>query len=139
MAAWDGRVRVWGEVIPLVDLPRKDLEALRALMTEVTFEKGDVLMQEKAAGREAFLITDGNVTVSRGKKKLAELGPGNLVGEMALIVDEPRSATVVAKGAVKAYSIPRSKFAKVLDRPSVWWMVARFLSARLRDENLATV
>lgn len=137
MAAWDGRVKVWGEVIPLVDLPRKDLEALRALMTEVSFEPGDLVMQEQTAGREAFLIIDGNVTVTRGTKKLAELGPGNLVGEMALIVDEPRSATVTAKGRVRAYAIPRAKFAKVLDRPSVWWMVARFLSARLRDENLA--
>jgi CRP-like cAMP-binding protein len=137
--AWDGRVKVWGEVVPLDQLPRKDLEALRAVRKEVSFPKGAVLMSEGEPGREAFLITEGTVSVKRGRKKIAELGPGNLVGEMALIVDEPRSATVTALEAVRAYSVPRSKFSQVLERPTVWWLVARFLAQRLRDENAIAV
>jgi CRP-like cAMP-binding protein len=77
--------------------------------------------------------------VKRGRKKIAELGPGNLVGEMALIVDEPRSATVTALEPVRAYSVPRSKFSQVLERPTVWWLVAKFLAQRLRDENAIAV
>ena len=133
--AWDGSVKVWGEVVPLESLPRKDFEALRAVRKEVSFGKGDALMKEGEPGREAYLITDGRVSVKRGKRKIAELGPGNLVGEMALIVDEPRSATVTALEPVRAYAVPRSQFSRVLERPTVWWLVARFLAQRLREEN----
>ena len=133
--AWDGRVMVWGEVVPLDQLPRKDLDALIAVRKEVSFDKGAVLMAEGEPGREAYLITEGHVSVKRGRKKIAELGPGNLVGEMALIVDEPRSATVTALEPVRAYSVPRSKFSAVLERPTVWWLVAKFLAQRLRAEN----
>src|SRR4026208_64565 len=108
--AWDGKVKGWGEVVPLDELPKKDFEALRAARTEVSFAKGDVLMSEGEPGREAFIITDGTLSVKRGRKKIAELGPGNLVGEMALIVDEPRTATVTALEPVRAYSVPRSQF-----------------------------
>jgi CRP-like cAMP-binding protein len=137
--SWDGKVKVWGEVVPLESLPKKDFQALLDVRKEVAFSRGSVLMQEGAAGREAFLITSGKVSVKRGRKTIAELGPGNLVGEMALIVDEPRSATVTALEEVRAYSVPRSQFAKVLDRPSVWWLVAKFLAQRLRDENVIAV
>lgn len=137
--AWDGSVKVWGKVVPLDELPRKDFEMLLSVRKDVSFDKGDVLMKEKEPGREAFLITEGRVSVKRGRKVIAELGPGNLVGEMALIVDEPRSATVTALEDVRAYSVPRSQFARVLERPSVWWLVARFLAQRLRDENMISV
>jgi CRP-like cAMP-binding protein len=99
--AWDRKVHVFGEVLPLDELPRKDLDALRSVREEVSFGKGDVLMREQEPGREAFLIIEGKVSVRRGKKKVAELRPGNLVGETALIVDERRSATVVAEGPVR--------------------------------------
>ena len=137
--SWDGRVHVFGEELPLADLPRKDLEALRTLRKEVAFKKGDVLMRENEPGREAYLITDGTVSVKRGRKHLADVGPGHLVGEMALLLDEPRNATVTAKEAVLAYEIPRTAFARILDKsPAIWWLAAGVLARRLRAQNLSS-
>jgi CRP-like cAMP-binding protein len=137
--SWDGRVRVFGDVVALEDLPPKDLEALRAVRKQRSFKKGDVLMRENDPGREAYLITDGTVSVKRGRKHLADVGPGHLVGEMALLLDEPRNATVTANEDVRAYEIPRAAFARVLDKsPAIWWLAAGVLARRLRAENLAS-
>lgn len=136
--SWDGRVHVFGDHVPLEDLPARDLEALRAVRKQVSFEKGDVLMRENDPGREAYLITQGTVSVKRGRRHLADVGPGHLVGEMALLLDEPRNATVTAKNHVRAYEISRPAFARVLDKsPALWWMAAGVLARRLRAENLS--
>jgi CRP-like cAMP-binding protein len=135
--SWDGRVHVFGNVVPLDELPRKDIDALRAARKEVSFKKGDVLMRQDEPGRAAYLITSGSVAVKRGRKHLADVGPGNLVGEMALLVDEPRNATVTANDDVRAYEISRAAFARVLDKsPAIWWLAAGVLARRLREENL---
>lgn len=76
-----------------------------------TFEVGATLMREGEVGHEAFMITAGRCRVFRsvdgGREEIATLGPGDVVGEMALLLDEPRGATVEAIDAVSATVLDR--------------------------------
>lgn len=83
-----------------------------------TFVPGDVLLREGDTGEAAYLIESGHVEISKmvdGRRVvLNTLGPGAIVGEMALIDRAPRSATVTAAGKTVALVIDRKVFDKVL-------------------------
>ncbi len=75
---------------------------------------GEVVIREGDKGDELFIVLDGNVLVSRGGQSLTQLGPGEHVGEMALIRSVPRSATVTAVGPAELITIRRSEFFEIL-------------------------
>jgi PPM family protein phosphatase len=75
---------------------------------------GDRVIVEGDKGDELFIVLDGKVRVSRGEQTLTDLGPGEHVGEMALIRSVPRSATVAAVGAAALIAIRRADFFEIL-------------------------
>ena len=75
---------------------------------------GDVVIREGDKGDELFIVLEGKVLVSRGGQALTHLGPGEHVGEMALIRSVPRSATVTAVGAAELIAIRRADFFEIL-------------------------
>jgi PPM family protein phosphatase len=79
-----------------------------------THEDGDVVIREGDKGDELFIVLDGKVAVSRGAQVLTHLGPGEHVGEMALIRSVPRSATVSAVGPAELIAIRRGDFFEIL-------------------------
>ncbi|MGN6472519.1 MAG: cyclic nucleotide-binding domain-containing protein [Mycobacteriales bacterium] len=111
-------------------LSRRALARVDALLTPVAFRDGDVLCEEGKLGREAFIIVSGEVEVSRGEEHLATLGPGAVVGEMALIGQAPRNATVTAAGVVDALVMSAQEFASVLAEPEVAFEVRRVVAER---------
>ncbi|MCO4772429.1 MAG: cyclic nucleotide-binding domain-containing protein [Deltaproteobacteria bacterium] len=88
-----------------------------------TFSDGDVLIEEGADGSSILFISEGEVQVTRAGANLAVLTVGAAIGEMALLDPAPRSATVVAKGAVEVIE---------LDRATVWGMLAAGDSAAVK-------
>jgi serine/threonine protein phosphatase PrpC/CRP-like cAMP-binding protein len=92
---------------------RELLRVMQAVEVRV-YEEGDVVIQEGDRGDEFFIVLDGQVCVSRGGAKLTHLGPGEHVGEMALIRSVPRSATVTAAGPAELIAIRRSDFFEIL-------------------------
>jgi CRP-like cAMP-binding protein len=100
-------------------LSRRALARVDALLTPVVFNDGDVLCVEGKLGREAFVIVDGEVEVSRGADHVATLGGGSVVGELALLGHGPRTATVTAAGRVEALVMSAQEFASVLAEPVV--------------------
>ncbi len=81
--------------VPLFrDLPRKDLEKLAMHSDVVDVPAGRVLMHQGQPGSEAFVVLGGVVVVRRNGRKVTELGPGAIVGELALLDQGPRTATV---------------------------------------------
>lgn len=80
--------------------PRSELQRIESLLTAVRLESGTTLIRQGDAGREFIVIGQGTARVTRTEDgapvELAQLGPGSFVGEMALLADQPRSATVVA-------------------------------------------
>jgi PPM family protein phosphatase len=78
------------------------------------YKDADLVIKEGDKGDELFIVLDGTVRVSRGDQKLTELGPGEHVGEMALIRSVPRSATVSAVGPAELIAIRRADFFEIL-------------------------
>ncbi len=113
------------------------------LMTRVdscAYAPGTIIFHEGATGDRAILIWDGEVAVVKGDLAtptlLAFRGPGALIGEMALIDDAPRSATVVAISTVRALCIERSRFEDFLrDVPTLGLSIMFNLTQRLRKAH----
>jgi PPM family protein phosphatase len=78
------------------------------------YKDGDVVIREGDKGDELFIVLEGKVLVSRGGHPLTHLGPGEHVGEMALIRSVPRSATVTSVGPAELIAIRRTDFFEIL-------------------------
>ena len=86
------------------------VEHLAARLVPATFDDGAWLIREGDRGVEYLLIDTGTVHVSRGGQNLRTLGPGAGIGEIALLHDVPRTASVLAIGPVTAFSLDRDAF-----------------------------
>ena len=104
-----------------------------------TFEAGDVVVTEGDRGTSMFAIADGQVQVCRereggGLSTVAQLGPGRVFGEVALVSDAPRMATVVARTTVRALELARADVLRVGWRhPPIVGAVERFCRERALD------
>ncbi len=126
--------------IPLfAQCSKKDLRDITRLTEEVAFDEGTVVMREGERGSEVFVIVDGTLDVSRGGEgNLAEVAAGQVVGEIALLSNQPRSATVTAATSVRALRIGGADFLDLLERmPLLWLKITRALADRIaNDERL---
>lgn len=121
------------------NLDKKELRLLAKTCTERQFPAGAVLMQEGEAGAGLFILIEGKVhiTQSAGQgqppRDLATLGAGEVVGEMALLDDLPRSATVTAIDPSRCLLVPVWDFRATLrESPDIAIKLLTQLSKRLR-------
>jgi CRP-like cAMP-binding protein len=113
---------------------KKELQAVARATDELDLPPGRVLCEQGTTGREAFVIIDGTAEVRINDAKVATLGAGSCVGELALLDHGPRTATVVAETDVRALVIGVREFAAILDDvPSMTQKLLRALAARIRD------
>jgi CRP-like cAMP-binding protein len=91
-------------------LNRKERRALAPRADEVELEEGRVIVREGEWPYEFFAIEEGTAEVRRGDQLLAELGPGDFFGEMALVGDTRRNATVVATSSLKVVVMTAQAF-----------------------------
>lgn len=113
---------------------RRDLAKVAKAGDELTVEDGHVLVTQGDAGRECFVVIEGKAVVKRGNRKVATLGPGDCVGELALLDHGPRTATVVADGKMTLFVLGARQFAGVLeDVPSLSRKVMAALATRVRE------
>lgn len=123
------------------DLSDDQIRAVEELCKEDHFARGDVIFRENAPAERFFIVLDGMVEVwkdyaSPAPDLLAVHGQGHLFGEMALIDDLPRSATVVAKTDTKVLYLLRHEFDRVLrENTAVSLSILRSLSAIVRKSN----
>ena len=99
-----------------------ELDRIGPLLTELRLEAGKVLLREGSWDRQFMVIAEGHVAVTSGvdRRLLAEVGPGSFVGEMSLIDDVPRSATVTAVTPLAVYACNDREFDALLaSSPSV--------------------
>lgn len=85
-------------------------EELAAVLERVEFEDGEALIREGEGGDLYLIVASGEVDVSRGGEPLRRQGPGSGVGEISLLRDVPRTATVRAVGPVTAFALGRGPF-----------------------------
>jgi CRP-like cAMP-binding protein len=88
---------------------------IERLADEIDVPDGRVLMRQGEIGQEFFLIVDGKVRVERDGRFIATLGPGDHVGEIALIEEGHRTATATTEGPAKLLVIDRRGFNSLMD------------------------
>jgi CRP/FNR family cyclic AMP-dependent transcriptional regulator len=113
---------------------KKELGMIAKATTEMSFPDGTELMEQDQAAREAFVLTEGTVVVKRNGRKVAELGPGAILGELGLLDKGPRTATVITQGPVDALVLGPREFAGLLDEvASIAHKLMRAMAARIRE------
>ena len=124
--------------VPLFEhCSKKDLQNIAQIADELDLRAGKVLIEEGGRGREFFVIVEGEVEVRRKGRKVATLGPGDFVGEMALLSKIPRTATVTAVTVVDVLVITDRAFLDLLNRmPDLWLKIARALAERAAANEL---
>ena len=108
-----------------------DLAAVAQQTDEISVAAGNVLAREGDLGEEFFVIESGTAEVTRGGAQVAKLGPGDFFGEIALIREERRTATVTATSPMVLIVMTGSSF-RTLDRsrPEVRETVSKALAER---------
>jgi CRP/FNR family cyclic AMP-dependent transcriptional regulator len=97
------------------------------------FKAGEVIFREGDNALELFVIKSGQVRIQIGNKTVTELAPDTIFGEMALIDDEPRSATAVAATDVELVPVSEKQFLFLVSQtPYFALKVMRVLAQRLR-------
>jgi len=91
-------------------LPGPTLERLALQLIPVSIAAGEVIMREGEAGDRFYLVADGELAVSAQGRPVATIGPGDPVGEIALLRDVPRTATVTAQTEAQLYALTREDF-----------------------------
>jgi hypothetical protein len=113
-------------------LPGGSLEHLAARLVPLRVEPGTVIVREGDEGDRFYLIADGVVEVTQEDVRISELGPGGYFGEIALLRDMARTATVTAKTTAVLYSLDRDEFlAAVTGHPQSAEAAETVTSARL--------
>jgi CRP-like cAMP-binding protein len=132
--------------VPLFkDLDDAELAEVAEVCREETFVSGEYIFREGEHGNRLYLITEGEVRISRdvpgsGEEALAVLKPGAVFGEMAVFDRSERSTHAISNGGTTTLTIARPDFEMLLDfnrelAYKVLWSVTRLLSARLRNTN----
>jgi CRP-like cAMP-binding protein len=119
--------------LPLFELcSKRELRRIAALADERELEAGSELIREGEPGSEFYVVVEGEVDVRRRGRRVARLGAGSFVGEIALLSRSPRTATVVAATPLHVLSISGRDFVALLDSlPELWLKVARTLADRV--------
>ena len=111
---------------------------LRPEVPTRSFATGATIFREGEQGDEFFVVVRGKVEVRTGERRLEILGPRGIFGEMALIDDSPRSATVVALTDATVAPIKKEQFLFLVKHVPVFALkVMRVLAMRLRCQNKA--
>jgi len=125
-------LRILASVPIFAPLPGGSLEHLAGRLTPLRLDPGTVIVREGDAGDRFYIVADGEVEVSQDGKPVSELGPGGYFGEISLIRDIPRTATVTAKTPVVLYGLDRDDFlAAVTGHPQSTEAAEGVVSARL--------
>ncbi|MEL6893442.1 MAG: cyclic nucleotide-binding domain-containing protein [Actinomycetota bacterium] len=123
--------------VPLfADLDHHDLDVVGKAVTELTFHAGQVLMRAGSTAREMVVVIDGELGVEQDGEEIATIGPGGFAGEMGLLTDGPRNATVTAKSDVTVMHIDSRSFDNVLDEaPQIAVKMLPVVAQRVLDHS----
>lgn len=115
------------------ELSEKDLETIARTFKESTFPAGHTIATEGQSGVGFFVIAEGGVSYEVGGADRGTGGPGSYFGEIALIDDGPRTATVKTTSEVKAYGLTSWEFRPLVEENShIAWLLLKGMAKQLR-------
>ena len=130
------RVALLKSVDIFAETPDYVLASVARIIEEVELAPGETFIQQGEAGDCMYLIIHGQVRVHSGDKTIIVLGPGEIVGEFAILDPEPRSASVTAEESALLFRIDKAPFDEVMaDRPEIAQGIIRELVRRLREQG----
>jgi CRP-like cAMP-binding protein len=126
--------------IPLFQsLSPKQLAAVDRLVTTIDVVAGRELIRQGAPGAEFIVVVEGEAEVRRDGEVIAVRGPGTFFGEMALLLDRPRNASVVARGPMTIDVIDRQDFRRLLEEyPDLYAPLLAATAQRLAELDEST-
>jgi CRP-like cAMP-binding protein len=121
--------------VPLFgDLNDKEVQSLAASFKERTFGAGDIVASEGKGGVGFFIIGEGDAAVTVGGEVRRTLGPGDYFGEVALIDEGARSASIMAKTELKCYGLTAWEFRPLVESNGrIAWKLLQTMARRMRD------
>jgi CRP-like cAMP-binding protein len=133
------KVAILKSVNIFADTPDYVLASVAAIADEVYLQPGETFIQAGDLGDSMYIIVEGEVRVHAGtspadQKTIITLGPGECVGELAVLDPEPRAASVTTLGEVWLFRLGKDTFDEVIaDRPEIAGGVIRALCRRIRS------
>jgi CRP-like cAMP-binding protein len=133
----DAKVELLKRVPLFAGCSKSELRELAKTADELDIREGTVLTREGRTGKEFFVLVDGTAQVTKSGKKVADLKGGDWFGEIALLTDSPRTATVTATSPVDVLVITDRRFRTVVETmPSIALKVLSCVGERLaRDAH----
>ncbi len=122
--------------VPLFErCSKRELAQIAALTDELYLPAARSLTREGAGGAEFLVLVEGEADVVRKGRVVNELGPGDFIGEIALVSGKPRTATVKTRGPARLLVLTASGFRALMhDVPAIQDKVLAAVTARLPDD-----
>ena len=128
----DTKVEALSRAPLFAGLSKQELRQLARASEDLEVPQGTTLCREGDLGSEFFVIVDGEVDVTRNGEKVATRGPADFVGEIALVEDTRRTATVTARTPLRCFVLTRRSFKTLIDEnPTVERKILRALAQRV--------
>ena len=119
------------KAIPLFDgLDDHDLGVIATFANETSVSEGETLVREGDFSYELIAIEEGTADVLKDDQKIAELGPGDYFGEVGVLQNEMRNATVVAKTGMRLITLTTWELKRMRNMPGVMERINETISAR---------
>jgi CRP-like cAMP-binding protein len=134
MARHDAYIEHLARVSLFSACSKDELRKLSRRTTDIPIPEGHVLVKEGERGLEFFVIVSGRAKVTRRGRKVGEVGPGDFFGELALLIDADRNATVTALTPMEAIVLSRREFeAALAEAPRMTRKIMSGMAARLAE------
>ena len=118
------------------DIPGEEVSHVAQIAEEIEYDSEQTIFEEGDVGDSMFIIIDGAVRIHKGGKELAVLSKGKFVGEMALLDQEPRSASVTSTEETTLLEINGEDFYDLMaSRMEIMQGIVKILTQRLREAN----
>ena len=116
--------------VPIFEgLDKRELERIAASMKQRTFRSGDTVTSEGQGGVGFFVIESGQAKVTIGGDERRTLGPGDYFGEVALLTDRPRTATITAESDLRCYGLTSWEFKPLVEtHSSIAWKLLQAMA-----------
>ena len=123
--------------VPLISgLDPRELETVARTVHERTFAPGESVAREGEGGVGFFVIREGEAKVELGGNEVRRLGPGDHFGEIALITEGPRTATVTAESELRCYGLTPWEFRPLVQtNASIAWKILQALAKQVEERH----
>ena len=133
MAPKDPKLALLGSIPLFAHLGARELQRLGELIDQIDVPAGKVLMRQGQTGGEMFVVASGRLAVERDGVHVVDRGPGDVVGEIALLSEGPRTATVTATEPCQLFVLGHREFHSLMnEQPALRLQILDGLAQRIR-------